>query len=195
MFNFKVSIFKFFELTLKIRVDLFEKFFCCLFTCDLLPIFENSVMIVFNTIILLSHFHEFFLIIFQEVIVFNELFVNIQFMFNVFFFLFETDLLNKISLCFNSIVLVVKLEILNFCSVDHTGKFIFHFWIFVVGRDCMSDNRILIFIQQSHNTHSFIFLLFLFPWLLIKNTLIWFPYWGNEFVSISFICIHLKCWD
>jgi len=115
-----VSIFEFFKLALKIGIDLSEKFLCCLFTGDLLPIFKDTLMIVFNTIILLSHFHEFFLIVFEEVIILDKFFINVEFMFDIFFLLFETDPLHKIPLRFDSIVLVIKFKVLDFCSVDHT---------------------------------------------------------------------------
>lgn len=165
LFDFEMPVFEFFKLFLKIWIYFFEKFFCGLSCSDLLPFFKDTIIIVLDSIILLSHFHEFFFVIFQEIIILNELFINIKFMLDIFFFFFETVSLDKISLSFDSIILIIKFKILNLSSVDHAREFIFHFWIFVVGCDCMSNNRVLIFIQKTHDTHSFIFLLFLFPWI------------------------------
>jgi hypothetical protein len=82
---------------------------------------------------------------------------------NVFFLFFDIVFLNVISLGFDGIILIVQLEVLDFSVIDHACEFVFHFSILIVGRDGMCNDWILVFVEQAHDTHALVLVLFLFP--------------------------------
>ena len=177
-----MSNFKLLELILQISIDLLKQMLCGLFASQLLPVFEQIVMVAFCSIVLLSNFHKSLFVLFEFVIFIKKLLVDINFIFYVLFLLLQAMFLNIISLGLNCEILIIQLNILNLGGVYQTAEFTFHLRVLIVRADCMCNNRVLILIQQAHNSHAFIFLLFLFPFINIKLTSVLFPFLRSVFV-------------